>query len=163
LHPSETSFEGFAWSRIAGAMVDFLRKQGVKLPAALAIALEKAAAAIEVAAEYAIEVRDKGGDELAEEAEGAAAVVGVGLLCMGAGTRDPETLLLREEGRAHVRRAISHLAERDRAIVTLRYFEGLKVKQIAERFRIHEDTARKRLKDAMRRLGALLRPFLVGA
>jgi len=159
---SETPFEGFAWPRIAGAMIDFLRKERVKLPPGLAAALEKAAAGIEVIAEYAIQVRDKGGDDLGEETEGAAAVVGVGLLCMGAGARDPLALLLREERRAQTRRAISHLAERDRAMVTLRHFEGMKIEEIAEHFRIHPETARKWLKDAMRRLGALLRPFFLG-
>ncbi len=158
-----TSFEGFAWPRLVGAMIDFLRRERVKLRPAISAALDKAAAALEVAAEYAIEVRDKGGDDADEEADGAAAVVGVGLLCMGAGTRDPETLLVREERRAHVRRAMSFLSERDRVLLTRRYFEGQTFKGIAQHFGIDPDYARERHRSAMRRLGAILRPILLGA
>lgn len=159
---SDTPFEGFAWSRIAGAMIDFLRRERLRLPPSLAAQLDKASAAAELAAEYTAQVRDKGSDETEEEADGVAAVVGVGLLCMGSAPLDPEKHLLRKEQLTHLDRAIGLLSERDRAMVTLRYFDGLRMHAIAQHFGIHEDSARKRLKDAMRRLGARLRPvFLI--
>lgn len=156
---SKASFTTFAWFSIFGAMIHMLRKERVRLRPELAAMLEKAAAAIESGLDHAVHVHDKGSDELQEEVDGAAAAVAVGLLCLGAAPRDPEALLLREERHALVRRALSCLAERDREVVSLRYFEGLKFQVIADRFGVHEDTARKRHKDAMRRLGAVLRPL----
>lgn len=158
---AKTSFEGFAWKRIAGAMIDFLRRERVKLPPALAAALDKAAAAFEAAADYVDEVRDKGEDSLDEETDGAGAVVAVGLLCMGAGARDPETVALQEEGRAHLRRALSLLSERDRTLLALRWFEGLTFKELAGHFGTHVDTARARHHAGMKKLGAILRPILL--
>ncbi len=160
---SPTPFEGFAWPRISGAMIDFLRRERLKLPPGLVAALEKAAAALEASADYVAELRDKGEDDIEEESAGVAAVVAVGLLCLGAGTPDPETHLLREERRAHLRRAMGLLSERDREIVTLRCFEGHTFKELAAHFGIHEDSARTRHKAAMKRLGAILRPFLLGS
>jgi RNA polymerase sigma factor (sigma-70 family) len=159
---SRTPFEGFAWRRIAGAMINFLRRQHGKLPPNRLAALEKAAAALDAAADYVAEVRDKGEDDAEEEAEGAAGAAAIGLLCKGTGTADPESLLLQEERCAHVRRAVSLLSERDRLLVTLRDFDGRTFKELAAHLGIHEDTARDRYHAAMRKLGAILRPILLG-
>ena len=140
-------------------MIDMLHKERVRLRPETAAMLEQAAAAIDAGLDYAAHFHDRGTDELQEEVDGAAASVGIGLLCMGTAQRDPETVLLREERRALVRRALTYLAERDRTILHLRYFEGQMVKEIAEHFGVHEDTAGTWHKAAMKRLGALLRPI----
>ena len=159
--PSAPPFEGFAWRRIAGAMIDMLRRERVRLPPKIAAGLEKAAAAVEAAFDYyAAELRETGADDIEEETDGAAAVVAVGLLCLGAGTRDPETNLLREETRLRVRQAVAHLPERDQVIVMRRYFEGQKLKEIAKHFGMDESTIGKWHRAAVKRLAALLRPLL---
>jgi RNA polymerase sigma factor (sigma-70 family) len=161
--PSSPAFEGFAWRRIFGAMIDMLRREHVRLPPKLVAALEKAAAAIEAALDYAAELRETGADDVEDEMDGAAVVVAVGLLCLGAGARDPETNLLREESRFRVRQAVAHLAEREQVIIMLRYFEGQKFKAIAEHVGVEPRTIRKRHRAAMKRLAAIFRPMLLPA
>jgi len=156
---SKTPFEGFAWRRIAGAMIDRLRRERVRLPLRVAAGLEKAAAAIETALDYAAELRETGADDAEEESDGAATVVAVGLLCLGTGMRDPEALLLREESRLRVRKAVAHLAEREQVIIALRYFEGQKFKQIAAHVGVELRTIHQRHRAAMKRLAAILRPM----
>lgn len=158
-----TPFEGYAWPRVFGAMIDLLRKERPRLPPETAATIEKAAAVLEVTADYAAVVRDKGDDTTEEEASGMATAAGIGLLCLGAGaeTRDPERRMITEQTKRLVHRGIAQLRERDRTIVNLRDFEGWKFKQIAEHFGIEEEAARKRYHDAVRRLGAVLRPILL--
>jgi RNA polymerase sigma factor FliA len=161
--PTSPAFEGFAWRRIAGAMIDMLRREHIRLSPKLGAALEKAAAAIEAALDYAAELRETGADDVEDEMDGAAVVVAVGLLCLGAGSRDPEARLLREETRLHVRQAVVHLAEREQVIITLRYFEGQMFKAIAEHVGVEPRTIRTRHRAAMKRLAAILRPMLLPA
>jgi RNA polymerase sigma factor (sigma-70 family) len=158
-----TPFDGFAWPRIFGAMVDFLRKERVRLPPEMQATIEKAAAVLGAAADYAAVVRDKGDDTTEEEASGMATAAGIGLLCLGGrmAVQDPERRLVAEEMKRLVHRGIAQLRERDRVIVNLRDFEGWKFRKIAEHFGIEEDAARKRYHDAVRRLGAVLRPILL--
>lgn len=161
--PSSPPFEGFAWRRIAGAMIDMLRRERIRLPPKLAAGLEKAAAAVEAALDYAAELRETGADDVEDETDGAAVVVAVGLLCLGAGTRDPESNLLREETRLRVRQAVAHLAEREQVIITLHYFEGRQFNAIAEHVGVEPRTIGKRHRAAMKRLAAILRPMLLPA
>lgn len=156
---SETSFEGFAWPRVFGAMIDLLRRERMRLPPKLATAIDKTAAALEWTADYTTEVRDKGADETEEEACGAATSAGVGLLCMGSPVPDPEAEALRRERLAHMESALALLSERDRSMLVLRYVEGLRLEAVADHFGVHRKTARKRIKDALRRLGGRLRPI----
>lgn len=158
---SGTPFVGFAWPRIFGAMIDFLRKQHLKLPAQTILALEKAAAVLASSADYAALVRDKGEDTTEEETNGLATAGGIGRLWSGEPPPDPESQLLAAEARSHLLRGLTQLRERDRVVVELRDFEHWSFKKIAEHFGIEEEAARKRYHDAVRRLGAIVRPLLL--
>ena len=59
-----------------------------------------------------------------------------------------------------VRRALQALPETHRAVVVLREYEGLKLREIAEVLDIPEGTVKSRLADALARLAARLRPLL---
>lgn len=158
---SSTPFEGFSWPRIFGAMIDFLRKQHGRLPPKTVLALEQAAAVLASSTDYAALVRDKGEDITEEETNGIAAAGGIGRLWSGEPPPDPESQLLAAEARSHVLRGLTQLRERDRVIVQLRDFEHWTFKKIAEHFGIEEEAARKRYHDAVRRLGAIVRPLLL--
>lgn len=158
---SETSFEGFAWPRISGAMIDLLRRERRRLSPKVAAAIDKAAAALEGAREYTTEVRDKDTDEVEEEACGAASGAGIALLCLGSRSQDPEEAAMQRERRGHLEGALSLLSERDRSMLMLRYLEGWGLEAVADHFGIHRKTALKRIKDALRRLGGRLRPIFL--
>jgi Sigma-70 region 2 len=87
---SDVPFAGFAWPRIFGAMIDYLRRQRPRLPASTAAALESAAASLGTAGGYASATGDKGEDLLEDEASGMAASEAVGLLGSGQPPLDPE-------------------------------------------------------------------------
>ncbi len=158
---SETNFEGFAWGRILGAMIDFLRKESKHLPAKLADVLGKVVATLESTSDYAAEVRDSGDDDVEEDTEGFTATTGVAFLCLGAPPSNPERALLREENIARMNQALSRLSERDGSLIRRHYFEGWTFKKIATHLGIHEATVRSRHKAAMRRFEAIFaRTFL---
>jgi RNA polymerase sigma factor FliA len=152
------TFTTFAWSRITGAMIDMLRRERARLRPALALAIEKAAAAEAALRDYGDRLLR--GDDAEGEMDGAAATTGVALLCMGGHASNPERELAREEAKNKVRQAISHLSERDRTIVQLHHFENQTFQEIGARSGVHEDTVRERHRHAMKRLGVLLRPVL---
>lgn len=146
------TFEGYAWPRIAGAMVDLLRKERRRLPAHVAKKLDAAIVPMEAAIAYGAELRHVEAEDLRGRAAGAAMSAGAALLCMGAPPQDPETAYA---GRELLERAVALLPERDQTGVRLYLGEGLTFVQIAEQTGVHERTARERIHAAMRRLAVL--------
>lgn len=146
---AETPFEGYAWRRIIGSMLDALAKERVRVSPRQAEALQKAIAALGAVAEYAEQIRDSGDDDLDEEMGGAATAGSVMLLCAGSSPVSPEAVVF-------VVQALSYLAERERALVRWHVFEELTFEEIAERTGTHERTVRKRYHDAVKRLAAVL-------
>lgn len=73
-----------------------------------------------------------------------------------AGWADPERSLARGEAGRRVQAAIERLADRDREILVLREFEGLRYKAIAELVGIPLGTVMSRLYAARRRLASAL-------
>lgn len=69
---------------------------------------------------------------------------------------DPlETLISREE-RRRIRRGLSLLSEGDREILMLSFFEGLRLREIADRWDLSSQVIRKRKSRALQRLRELL-------
>ena len=73
-----------------------------------------------------------------------------------AGREDPLQNVVREETRQRVRRAIEGLPERDREVLVLKEFEGLRYREIAGLLGIPIGTVMSRLYAARRRLAASL-------
>jgi RNA polymerase sigma factor for flagellar operon FliA len=158
-----TAFEGYAWPRIAGAMIDMLRKEGARLPPGERLALEHASAALGATSDFVAELQDKSPDDVDGEMEGAAGLAFADRRGQAEPSQDPEAALLEEEGRALVLRAVAYLPEREQELVNLHAFEGRTFEQMAERLGIDAQTLRKRHRTAMKRLGAILRPLLLGS
>ncbi len=68
-----------------------------------------------------------------------------------------EALLLEEEHRQEVHRAISKLPERYRAVVTLRFGAGLSYREVAETLQVPVGTVKSRMPVALARLKAKLK------
>ncbi|ANM29966.1 hypothetical protein ABI59_10880 [Acidobacteria bacterium Mor1] len=71
-------------------------------------------------------------------------------------TRDPSKLLEREETIRRVREAMEALADREREVLVLKEFEGLRYREIAELLEIPIGTVMSRLYTARKRLAAVL-------
>jgi RNA polymerase sigma-70 factor (ECF subfamily) len=69
---------------------------------------------------------------------------------------NPEQALARSEARRRVTKALESLADRDREILVLKEFEGLRYREIAELLGIPIGTVMSRLYAARRRLAAAL-------
>ena len=69
---------------------------------------------------------------------------------------DPDLALERAEARKRVREAIETLSDRDREVLVLKEFEGLRYREIAELVGIPIGTVMSRLYEARRRLAAAL-------
>jgi len=69
---------------------------------------------------------------------------------------NPEHALERTEARKRVREAIESLSDRDREVLVLKEFEGLRYREIAELIGIPLGTVMSRLYEARRRLAAAL-------
>lgn len=69
---------------------------------------------------------------------------------------DPEERGWMADRRARVRRAVEQLAPAQREAIMLAYFNGLTYRQVAERLRIPEGTAKSRLRDGLMTLRGLL-------
>ena len=65
-----------------------------------------------------------------------------------------------EELRALVRRAVSQLNEKHRAVVVLRMFDDCSTREVAKILGIPEGTVLSRLSRAMKELEALLAPYV---
>jgi RNA polymerase sigma-70 factor (ECF subfamily) len=72
----------------------------------------------------------------------------------------PDGRLIENERAGLVRDALMELPETHRAVVVLREYEGLKMREIAVVLDIPEGTVKSRLADALDRLGRRLRPVL---
>ncbi len=72
----------------------------------------------------------------------------------------PDGRLIENECAGLVRDALMELPETHRAVVVLREYEGLKVREIADALDIPEGTVKSRMADALDRLGRRLRPVL---
>jgi RNA polymerase sigma-70 factor (ECF subfamily) len=68
----------------------------------------------------------------------------------------PEDSAIRHESQALVWRALQQLAENERLVITLRYYTGLSIAQIAALQNVSERTVYKRLEKAHARLRSLL-------
>lgn len=154
-----STFEAYAWPRIAGAMVDLLRKERPRLPAHVAKKLDAAVAPLEAVIAYGSELRHIQPDELQNRSAGAAMSAGAALLCLGTPPQDPETAYAARE---LFERALSQLPERDREPARLHLMDGLTFEQIAERLHLHERTVRERHGAAMRRLAVLFERCVKG-
>jgi RNA polymerase sigma-70 factor, ECF subfamily len=73
---------------------------------------------------------------------------------------NPAEQLLVEERAGLVRQAVMGLPETHRAVVVLRQYEGLKLREIAEVLGIPEGTVKSRLADALTQLAHRLKPLL---
>lgn len=71
----------------------------------------------------------------------------------------PDESALGVEARAAVRKAVDQLPEKERMVVLLSEFEGLKYAEIAEILEIPVGTVKSRMSSASERLRALLRKF----
>ncbi len=69
---------------------------------------------------------------------------------------DPQRVLEREQDRRRVREAIESLPDRDREILVLKEFEGLRYREIAELMNIPIGTVMSRLYSARQRLAAVI-------
>lgn len=72
----------------------------------------------------------------------------------------PDEQLMEQEQAALVRAALQSLPATHRAVVVLREYEGLKLREIAEVLDIPEGTAKSRLADALTQLSRRLKPIL---
>ena len=72
----------------------------------------------------------------------------------------PDVAVLQEEAGALVRQALQELPADYRAVVVLRHYENLKLREIAEVLDIPEGTVKSRMAEAMARLAQLLRPLV---
>jgi RNA polymerase sigma-70 factor (ECF subfamily) len=72
----------------------------------------------------------------------------------------PDEQLILSERADLVREALQNLPETHRAVVVLREYEGLKLREIAELLDIPEGTVKSRLADALDRMSRRLRPLL---
>ena len=73
---------------------------------------------------------------------------------------DPGKALLRKELRSEIERAMKLLSIRQRACLTLHIYEGFTIKEIAEILRCRQGTVKSHLFRAIRKLRALLRPYM---
>jgi RNA polymerase sigma-70 factor (ECF subfamily) len=71
----------------------------------------------------------------------------------------PDEQLIEQEQAALVRAALQNLPATHRAVVVLREYEGLKLREIAEVLDIPEGTAKSRLADALTQLSRRLKPL----
>lgn len=76
-------------------------------------------------------------------------------------TPQPDGFLIRQEQADLVRWALQQLAEPHRVVVTLRHYENLKFREIAEILEIPEGTVKSRMAEAMTQLHRFLRPRLL--
>ncbi|MBI5388495.1 MAG: sigma-70 family RNA polymerase sigma factor [Verrucomicrobia bacterium] len=72
----------------------------------------------------------------------------------------PDERLIEQERAELVRQALLTLPDTLRAVVVLREYEGLKLREIGETLDIPEGTVKSRLADALTRLSRRLKPFL---
>lgn len=72
----------------------------------------------------------------------------------------PDQSATRNERAELVRRALQVLPETHRAVLVLREYEGLKLREIAEVLQIPEGTVKSRMTDALGRMAHLLRPLM---
>lgn len=89
---------------------------------------------------------------LDEDGEDGAAMLAVGLA--------PDEQMIETERAELVRSALMRLPETHRAVVVLREYEGLKLREIAEVLDIPEGTVKSRMADALTQLSRRLRPVL---
>jgi len=75
---------------------------------------------------------------------------------------DPEAAAARSEANDHLARAMESLADDDRALLTLRYREGLSDAEVAAAADMPVNTVKTRIFRARARLRKALRPFLGG-
>jgi RNA polymerase sigma-70 factor (ECF subfamily) len=73
---------------------------------------------------------------------------------------NPAERLLEQERAEQVREALMTLPETHRAVLVLREYEGLKLREIAEALDIPEGTVKSRMAEALMRLERRLKPFL---
>ena len=79
----------------------------------------------------------------------------IGLAAAGA---DPEDDALRQERKAQILEGLQHLSERHRLALTLRYFQGMPVREVAEILQCSEGTAKNILFRGVRRLKQAVAP-----
>ncbi len=79
---------------------------------------------------------------------------------LAAGEPAPDERLLGQERAELVRAALQRLPETHRAVIVLRDYEGLKLREIAAVLDIPEGTVKSRLADALTQLGRRLKPIL---
>lgn len=72
----------------------------------------------------------------------------------------PDERLMERERADLVRAALQSLPEEQRAVLVLREYEGLKLREIAELLEVPEGTVKSRLGEGLTRLGQRLRPAL---
>ena len=75
---------------------------------------------------------------------------------------DPEAEAERREAGAHLARAMAGLAADDRALLTMRYREGLSTAEVADAADMPVNTVKTRIVRARARLKKILRPILRG-
>lgn len=71
----------------------------------------------------------------------------------------PESLVLRLEAAAALRRLIQELGEKDRQLLRLKYFENLKYREISEQTGLSIGNVGYRLSHLLKELGSKLRPL----
>ncbi len=72
---------------------------------------------------------------------------------------DPETEGVRSDRRARIIQAIEELSRGQREAIMLAYFGGLTYREVAERLKIPEGTAKSRLRDGLMNLRSLLERY----
>ncbi len=79
--------------------------------------------------------------------------------CPSAEEESPEDILVRMEATAALRQMMEELDETDRQLVRLKYFEGLKYRDISEKTGLSISNVGYRLHHILKGLAAKLRPF----
>ena len=79
-----------------------------------------------------------------------------------AGQADPESVAAQREASQHLAQAMTTLAADDRALLTLRYREGLSDAEVADAVEMPVNTVKTRIFRARARLKKILRPLLRG-
>jgi RNA polymerase sigma factor (sigma-70 family) len=150
--PAKGKFEPFAWICVTRAVLKAIRGEahrlsfevpfaaidGVETPDPRAVTGDQAALCIDMVTSRVMEA--------------------FALVCTTADLRDDgETRLLEHETRLEVQRAVDALGPANRALVQLRYYEGLPWSLVAERLDLPERTAKDHDRKIRERLGSLLR------
>lgn len=150
--PAKGKFEPFAWVCVTRAVVAAIRKEARRLSFEAPLAVLES---VETPDPSAM-TRDQAAACL--DAVTAQVMEAFALVCTAADLcDDAETRLLEHDTLLEVKRAVETLRPADRALVQLRYYEGLEWPQVAARLDLPERTAKDHDWKIRERLGRLLR------